>query len=226
MVNTGVYLRKIPVFANLSEEDLGLIDTLVTIKKYPKDSFVFFEGEYGNGLYFVKSGKVKVSKMLEDGSEKTLHFLKEGDIFAEVLIFSGGEFPATAQCIEDSEIGIIANEDLEGLLKERGDITFKIIEVMSERLRAAQYHIRDLALRDAEGRLASFLLALAKDYGEKTEQGQCININLSHQQLANMVGASRETVARILSAWKKQRLIKVEKQVISIIDIEGIKAIL
>jgi len=225
-MGTTVYLRKIPVFAHLSEEDLELIDRIVRIKTYPKDSIIFVEGDYGSELYFVKSGKVKISKMLEDGSEKILHFLKEGDIFAEVLIFNGGEYPATAQAISDSEIGIIVNEDLEKLLKERGDITFKIIEVMAKRLRSAQYHIRDLALRDVDGRLASSLLVLAEDHGEETERGHCININLSQQQLANLVGASRETVARTLSSWKKQGLIEVEKQVIRIIDPEGLRSIL
>ena len=145
MANTTVYLRKIPLFAHLTQEELELIDRIVKVKKYSKDSLIFVEGEYGNELYFVKSGKVKVSKMLEDGSEKILHFLKEGDIFAEVLIFKGGEYPATAQVMEESEIGIIANEDLERLLKERG-YNLKIMEVMAERSNA-QYHIRDLALR-------------------------------------------------------------------------------
>lgn len=226
MSHTTVYLRKIPVFAHLSEQELELINGIVKLKRYPKDSLVFEEGDYGSELYFVKSGTIKISKMLEDGSEKILHFLKAGDIFAEVLIFKGGEYPGTAQAIEDSEIGIITNADLERLLKQRGDITFKIIEVMAERLRWAQYHIRDLALRDVDGRLASALLALAKDYGEATRRGRSIKLNLSQQQLANFVGASRETVARTLSSWKKQGLIEVEKQVISIIDVEGLKTIL
>ena len=174
VANTTVYLRKIPLFAHLTQEELELIDRIVKVKKYSKDSLIFVEGEYGNELYFVKSGKVKVSKMLEDGSEKILHFLKEGDIFAEVLIFKGGEYPATAQVMEESEIGIIANEDLERLLKERGDITFKIMEVMAERLRNAQYHIRDLALRDVDGRLAISPLSLAEEHGTESERGSLL----------------------------------------------------
>lgn len=215
MVNTTVYLKKIPVFAHLSQEYLEIIEKIVIVRKYPKGSLVFVEGDFGNELYFIISGKVKVSKMLEDGSEKILHFLKEGDIFAEVLVFKGGEYPATAQVMEDSEIGIISNEDLERLLKERGDITFKIIEVMAQRLREAQYHIRDLALRDVDARLAISLLSLAEDHGP--------NIRFNQQQLANLIGASRETVARTLSSWKKQGLIQVEKSVISIIDVERLR---
>jgi CRP/FNR family cyclic AMP-dependent transcriptional regulator len=225
VANTTVYLRKIPLFAHLTQEELELIDRIVKVKKYSKDSLIFVEGEYGNELYFVKSGKVKVSKMLEDGSEKILHFLKEGDIFAEVLIFKGGEYPATAQVMEESEIGIIANEDLERLLKERGDITFKIMEVMAERLRNAQYHIRDLALRDVDGRLAISLLSLAEEHGTESERGKPVNISISQQQLANLVGASRETVARILSSWKKKGFVQVRKNVISIKDVEGLKSL-
>lgn len=223
MANTTIYLRKIPVFAHLSEQELKLIDQVVKVQQYPKGSIVFVEGEYGDELYFLISGNLKVCKTVADGGEKILHFLKSGDIFAEVLIFKGGEYPATVEAIEDCEVGIIGNKDLERILKERGDILYKILEVMAERLRAAQYHIRDLALRDVEGRLASSLLALVEDHGEETEDGHCLNINLSQQQLASLVGTSRETVARILSSWKKQGLVEVEKQVIKIIDVEGLK---
>ena len=226
MERTTAYLQKIPVFAHLSLEDLESIGSIARLKKFSKDKIIFEEGDFGNELYFVKHGKVKISKMLEDGSEKILHFLKEGDIFAEVLVFHGGEYPATAQVIEDSEIGIIRNQDLEKLLRKRGDITFKILEVMAERLRNAQYHIRDLALRDAYGRLASSLLTLAEEHGKETETGFCINISLSQQQLANLIGASRETVARILSSWKKQGLVEVDKQAIRILDVERLKTLL
>lgn len=226
MENNTVYLRKIPVFSHLPEQDLELIASIVKLKTFSKDSVVFEEGEYGDELYFVKRGKIKISKMLEDGSEKILHFLKEGDIFAEVLIFHGGEYPATAQAMEDSEVGLIYNRDLKKLLENRGDITFKIIEVMAERLRNAQYHIRDLALRDAYGRLASSLLTLAEEHGEETEHGRCLNISLSQQQLANLIGASRETVGRILSSWKKQGWIEVDKQMIRIVDKEGLRTLL
>jgi len=217
------YLKKIPIFSHLTEEELKKVDEITKVRKYRKNMIIFIEGEYGNELYFIKKGSVKISKLLEDGSEKILHFLKEGDIFAEVLLLGGGEYPATAEAIEDAEIGIIENELLEELLRKNGEITLKILKVMAERLRRAQYHIRDLALRDAYGRLTSVLLDLGEEYGEKTQRGVKISLKLSQQQLANLVGTSRETVARILGVWRKEGIIKVNNQFIEILDINRLK---
>jgi len=223
MENNLAYLKRIPIFSSLSEEELKLVDKIAKVRKYRKNMIIFVEGEYGDELYFVKSGKVKISKLLEDGSEKILHFLKEGDIFAEVLLFGGGEYPATAEVIEDAEIGIIENKPLEELLRKNGEITLKILKVMAERLRRAQYHIRDLALRDAYGRLASALISLIEEHGNETENGTSITIQLSQQQLANIIGSSRETVARILSTWKKEGIIKMDRQAIKVIDLEALE---
>jgi len=217
------YLRKIPVFSHLTDEELKMVDEITKVRKYRKNMLIFVEGEHGDELYFVKKGRVKISKLLEDGSEKILHILKERDIFAEVLLFGGGEYPATAEVIEDAEIGIIENKPLEELLKKNGEMTLKILKVMAERLRRAQYHIRDLALRDACGRLSSVLLDLVEEHGEETPDGVKISVKLSQQQLANMVGTSRETAARILGMWRKEGIIKVNNQIIEIVDMERLK---
>ena len=218
------YLKRIPLFSHLLDEELELVERITKIKKYQKNTIIFFEGEHGDELYFVKKGKVKIYKLAEDGNEKILHFLKEGDIFAEILLFGGGEYPATAQVIEDSEVGIIENKSLEELLKENGEITLKLLKIMAQRLRDAQYHIRDLALRDAYGRLASTLIDLSRDHGEKEKDGTSIVLNLSQQQLANMIGCSRETVARILGTWKNEQILEMDRQIIRILDAEALEA--
>lgn len=217
------YLRKISVFSDLEEEELKLVEKITKLRRYRKNMVIFVEGEYGDELYFVKSGRVKISKLHEDGSEKILHFLSPGDIFAEVLLFGGGEYPATAETMEDSEIGIIENKDLEELLEENAHMSVKILKIMAVRLREAQYHIRDLALRDTYGRLASMLINLGREHGKECNKGTSIALNLSQQQIANMIGSSRETVARILNSWKKDKIIEVDRQVITILNIEALE---
>ncbi len=212
------YLKKIPVFSDLSDEELMEINKIVLLRKYKKGTIIFMEGEQGNEVYFVKKGKVKLTNLIEDGREKILHFLKPGEIFAEVLLFDGGPFPATAEVIEDAEIGVIRNKDIEKIVLNNTEFAWKLLKVMAGRLREAQLHVRDLALRGMYGRLASTLQRLAEDYGINTCEGVCVNLNLSQQELADLIGSSRETVARILADFKKAGAIKVKRPKIIIVN--------
>lgn len=211
-------LRRIPFFSGLSATDLEQVQQLVLVRKYRRNMIIFVEGEPGEGLFFVKSGRVKVYKLVEDGREKTLHFLNPGDVFAEVLLFDGGPYPATAETIEDAEIGLIKRADIEKLLLQNPSLTLKLLKIMSKRLRQAQLHVRDLALRDAYGCVASMLLKLAKDYGVETGEGVRIDMQLTQQELANLVGVSRETVARILGEFRKSGCIALKRQQITVVD--------
>lgn len=218
-----MYLKQIPLFADLNEEELKKIADLAITKRYRKNMYIFLEGEPGTAFYFVKSGTIKLFQVLEDGREKILHFVREGDIFAEVVLFDGGPYPATAQTMEDTEVGCISNEDMEGLLRRNGEMAVKILKVMSRRLRQAQNHIRDLALKGAYGRLASALLNLAEEYGKDKGGNVLIDLGLSQQELANLIGTSRETVARILSEFRRLGAIRIDKQRITIVDPEQLK---
>ncbi|MEW8957662.1 MAG: Crp/Fnr family transcriptional regulator [Moorella sp. (in: firmicutes)] len=223
MAESWEFLRQIPVFADLSPEELQHIASLALVRRYRKNMYIFMQGEPGDAIYFVKKGAIKLFQVLEDGREKILHFVREGEIFAEVLLFEGGPYPATAETLEDSEVGIIRNADMERLLSRHGEMAVKIIKVMSRRLRRAQEHIRDLALKGAYGRLASTLLQLARDYGTPRADGVTIELNLSQQELASLIGTSRETVARILSDFKRLGAVGVERQRITILSPQKLK---
>lgn len=216
-------LKKISIFSELNESDLQDLNETIIIRKYKKGMVIFVEGEPGDALYFVRKGVVKLTKTMEDGREQILHYVKEGEIFAEVLLFDNGPFPATAQVAEDAEIGIIHNQSIENFLRQHPHLTLQILKVMSKRLRHAQAQIQNLALNNALGRLINTLLKLAQEYGEKTPEGLKINLALGQQDLANMIGSSRETVTRFLSELKKQQIIKINRQSITILDLNRLK---
>lgn len=132
-------------------------------------------------------------------------------------MFDGGSFPATAEALEDAEIAILRRTKFEALLAENGTITLKILKVMSRRLRQAQDQVRDLSYADVHARAAFNLLQLAKEHGVPGSEGQIINLVLSQQELASLVGTSRETVARIFSEWKRKGIIAVSNQRITIL---------
>lgn len=217
------YLRKIPYFNTLNENSLKELNSITIIKEYEKGSTIFFEGDTGDAIYFVKSGKVKISKISQQGKEHIIKIMEEGNIFAESLLFIGGVYPATAEAIEDSVVIVLKNKDIENLILKNNEIALGIIKLMAKRLQNVAVIIENLALKDSLGRTVSILLTIAREKGIKNKEGISIELNLSRQDLANMVGTSRENVIRILSQLDKEDVIKLERHKIIIKDMDRLK---
>jgi len=217
------YLRQISIFSELDGEFLEKIYKISRVRKYEKGRIIFMEGEPGEAFFYIKSGLVKISKLSRDGREHILHVLNEGHVFAEVTLFSNTEYPATAEVLEEAEIGIIKNEDLEKVIKENPDLSLQLIKYLNKRLVEAHMKIRNLALYDTYERTAQALVKLAEDYGKKSSKGINLDLNISRQELANLVGTTRETVIRALTAFKKEHLIGIEKNTITIFDLEKLR---
>lgn len=217
------YLKQISIFSQLKDDFLEKIDSISLMRTYSKGRIIFMEGEPGEAFYYIKSGLVKISKLSSDGREHILHILNEGHVFAEVTLFSNSPYPATAEILEDAQIGIIKNNDLEKLIVENPELSLELIKYLNKRLVEAQNKVRNLALYDTFGRTAQALVKLAEDYGKKTSQGIELDLNLSRQELANIVGTTRETVIRVLAAFKKEKSIELEKSTIVIKNVDKIK---
>ena len=202
------YLQHIPLFQGMSAEQLQQIHHHSVERSYPKGAFIFFEGDPGEGLHFVISGKVKIVKGSDDGREHTIKIMQPGDVFAEVLLFTSLPYPATAVAAENSRIGMIKNSELEKLILTNNQLALQLIKSLSQRLLYAQRKIKDLALSDVLSRTAETLLSLARDHGQRNETGQItILVDMPRQELANLVGTTRESVTRTLSAMKRDGLV-------------------
>ncbi|MDN5331425.1 MAG: family transcriptional regulator, cyclic receptor protein [Tepidanaerobacteraceae bacterium] len=211
-------LKKVYIFSELSDEELAKVKRLVNTKNYKKGTVIFFEGEPGDAVYFVKSGKVKVYKSDDEGREYILHIFGEGDVFAEAVLLGGGTYPAIAEAVEDSVVGFIKNEDLERLIRGNPDLAIKIIRIMASRLRDSQEKIKNLALRDTYDRTACLLHKISLDCGHRTSRGIEIDLPVTRQELAALVGTSRETVTRILSQMKRDGIIDIDRQKIIVLN--------
>ncbi|EIW00188.1 Crp/Fnr family transcriptional regulator [Thermoanaerobacter siderophilus] len=220
------YLKKVPYFNELEDKSLEEIHKISTINFFKKGSIIFMEGEKGEAIYFVKSGKVKISKTSSIGKEYIIKIMEKGDIFAESILFAGGEYPATAEAIEDSEVIMLKNQDIENLILKNSEIALSIIKLMAKRLKNVSYIIENLALRDSIGRTASVLLTFAKERGVNVKEGILLNLNLNRQDLANIIGISRETVTRVLSQMDKEGIIKLNRNKVIIKDIERLREML
>ena len=222
MKNTD-YLKHFTFFSGLQEEDLESISNITLERNYKKNMIVFMEGEPGEAFYYIKSGKVKIFRNYEDGKEHILHICGEGDVFGEATLFSNIPYPASASIYEDSTIGIIRNSDLEALIQNNAVFALKFIKVLAIKLVFAQNKIKDLAFNDVFARTASQLLKLSKEYGMESDKGITINIDLSRQELADMVGTTRETVSRAISKFKKEKSITEERDKLILLNIEKLK---
>lgn len=217
------YLYNIPIFSELGTDELKKIEEIILVRKYKKRQIIFVEGEPGESIYILLDGKVKLTKSTADGRELILGIRQAGETFAEVVLFDGGPYPATAEVMDDAEIAVLRNKDIENLVINNSAISIALIKTMSRRLRNVQQKMRDLALKDTLGSMVSTLTRLAKEHGHKTDEGIEINLNLTHQELANFIGTSRESANRLISDLKKSKVISVDKGKITIIDMEKLK---
>ncbi|KUK08566.1 MAG: cAMP-binding catabolite gene activator [Caldanaerobacter subterraneus] len=220
------YLRKIPYFSELEDEKLEKLHNIATLKPVKKGCIIFTEGQKGEAIYFVKTGKIKISKISSVGKEYTIKIMEEGDVFGESTLFIGGEYPATAEAIEDSEILELKNKDIEDLILKDTQIALSIIKILAKRLKYIAVVIENLALRDSVGRTASILLTFARERGMSTKEGILVEIDLKRQELANLAGTSRENITRILSQMDRDGIIKLGKDKILIKDLEELRKML
>jgi len=211
-----VALKAVPLFTLLNDEELELIRSLAAEKSYPKHAVVLTEGEIGDSLYMVESGRVKVFIGDEDGREIILKILGHGHCFGEMSLVDQQPRSASVTTLEPSTFLILSHGAFEQCVERKPRIASMVLRVLAQRVREADRKIGTLALMDVYGRVASTLLELATD-----EEGKLVvNQKLSQQDLANMVGASREMVNRILKDLSERGFITVESKSITIINRE------
>jgi CRP/FNR family cyclic AMP-dependent transcriptional regulator len=212
------FIKKFSFFSDLQEEDLEQIADISIERMYKKNLIIFMEGDPGDAFYYIKSGKVKVFRTYEDGREHIIHIFGEGEVFGEATLFNNIPYPASASVYEDAVIGVIKNETLEKLLKRNSELALKIIKLLARKLVLCQNKIKDLTFNDVFSRTASQLLKLAKEHGRNEDGGIVIEMQFSRQELADMVGTTRETISRVISKFKKEKSITEKNDRLIILD--------
>lgn len=191
-------------FGELPEKNQERLLEITVAKEYKKGEIIFQEGDPGDGLFFVIQGAVKIVKLTEEGKEHIIHILGPGELFAEVLLFKKGVYPATTVAQQDSRVGKILNSDLEAELLQDNHLALAMIKALSNRLQVAQQKIRNLALADASEKIIQTLKQLSLEKGERRLDEVAIFLPMNRQDLANLMGVSRETLARILAEWQDE----------------------
>ncbi len=219
-------LKRVPLFSKIEDKELEKIAEISHLKKYRKDEDIFSEGEVGDALYILVSGVVKVFRTSSDGRIKTLALLQKGDFLGEMAILEKEIRSANVRAVEDAEMLVINRRDFEASLTTNPQIAFKIMETLCARLRDADEQIESLTFQNVSGRLVIALLDLAEKHGVQTKKGIKINMELTHQELSEMVGTAREVVSRVLNDFRKTNCIEIEKHYVTITDKEELKKML
>ena len=203
-------LRTVPIFSELSEVDIQALARLTTRRRYPKDTVVFFENEQGDTLFMILEGRVRVTILGDDGREVILSVLSPGDFFGEIALLDNEPRSATAIAAEDSELLLLQRNEFQGAMSENPSISGALIRVLTARLRRANHQISTLALLDVYGRVARVILDIAREEGRRLKDGRIAFRRATHQELANRIGTTRETVTRMLKDLERQGLITVD----------------
>lgn len=212
-------MKELAIFSTLEFTEREKIGAMAVKKVYRKNEFVFREGEPADSIYLIKYGRVRLFKVSGGGKEITLDILKENDIFGENTFFDDSEHTMNAQAVEDTFI-CSCNKELFTLLLQNPHAALKIIQLLGKKLNNYTEQVASIAFRDVKGRISATLLRLASEYGKPYPEGTTIDIDLTHQDLASLVNASRVMVTNVLSTLRQEGAITIKGHRITLLSWE------
>jgi len=217
-METANFLRTVPLFSKLDDSELVRFTELTREKAYPKGSVIVFEDDPGDSLFVVRQGRVKVVLIGEDGREVILGVLGVGEHFGELSLIDDQPRSAHVIAMEDTNLLVLRRDDFRRRVESNPLVAWALLAELARRLRRADSKIHGLALLDVPGRIAKLLLDFAQE-----GQSETIEKPLTHQTIAHMIGASRETVSRTVRDFQNQGLIRVERRRISVANRPALK---
>jgi CRP-like cAMP-binding protein len=217
-MNTVDFLTTVPLFAGIDPAELAQLADVTREKQYPKGSVIVFEDDPGDALFVVREGRVKVVLVSEDGREVILGVLGVGEHFGELSLIDEQPRSAHVIAMEDTSLLVLRSDDFRRRVEASPAVAWALLQELSRRLRRADTKIHGLALLDVPGRIAHLLLDFAHEGGSDT-----IEKPLTHQTIAHMIGASRETVSRTMKEFQDNGWIAVERRRISVANRDALK---
>jgi len=214
-------LERSPLFRGLSSEILGRIAALAVQRSYRSGEVVFMQGDAGDALYGVVTGKVRISAGVSDGKEIFLNIMEPGDTFGEIALLDGGPRTAAATAIVPSELVSIRRDHFLAVLEREPRVALELLRLCGERLRWTSGLVEDAALLDAPARLAKRLVSLSASHGQRAKDG--VTLRLSQEDLASFLGVSRQVVNQYLQSWLAQGWVRLGRGVVTVCNEDALK---
>lgn len=216
-------LRKTPLFANLTDTEMGALARRVSNRRFERGALLFSEGDPCTGLFLVASGKIRIFKLSSAGREQVLAVEGSGSSFAELPVFDGGNYPASASALEDAEVLFISRKEFQNFCREHPEVALKVLAVVGSRLRRLIGIIEDLSFTTVRHRLIALILRLAQGSETTSKGGVRVELTKTHQDLAAELGTVRELVSRNLSRLQAEGFLEVDGRSITVKDLAGLK---
>lgn len=219
-------LTRTPLLSNLSPGEVQTLAARTVRKLFSAGELLFSEGEPCNGLHIIAQGKVRIFKTSMSGREQVLALNVPGESVAELPVFDGGPYPASAAAVEDTEIAFISRRDFHAYCLEHPEVALKVLSVVGARLRRLVGIIEELSFTTIRQRLIAMLVKLAQSEGKKTARGIEFQLPATHQELASQLGTVRELISRNLMRLQAEGLLDVDARQIVVKDLQGLVALL
>ena len=213
-------IRKAPLFTALDDASAAsLLANMVSVK-IAKGSVLFAEGDDGDHLYVITEGKLKLGTSSGDGRENLLSILGPGEMFGELSLFDPGPRTSTATAVTDAKLLSLGQEKLLPWLVDNPNVALHLLARLAQRLRRTNEAVGDLVFSDVPGRVAKALIDLGERFGKQTDEGLFVHHELTQEELAQLVGASRETVNKALADFAGRNWLKLDGRAVLITDLE------
>ncbi|MEV8145321.1 Crp/Fnr family transcriptional regulator [Specibacter sp. NPDC078709] len=216
-------LRRAPLFATLDDEAFRLLTDELAEVDLSRGASVFREGDQGDQLYFIVSGKVKLGRTSADGRESLVAILGPGELFGEMALFDPAPRSTTATAVSETRLAGLKNESLNALLRNRPEVSMQLLQALARRLRRTNDNLSDLVFSDVPGRVAKAILDLADRFGRPATDGILVAHELTQEELAQLVGASRETVNKALAEFVQRGWLRLEARAVVILDVNRLR---
>ena len=219
------YLRKVPLLQDLPADVLAKLAEKVELREIRRRQVIYLPGDPGTAVFLVNGGRVKVSKVTRDGKELTLSYRVPGEIFGETCLIDGEPREEMAEAMENALVTEIEREVFDELLRTQPSLGYKMTKILAQRRREIEAKIENLVFKDVNSKLAELLLRFSEEYGVEDARGTLVALKITHQEMANLIGSTRETVSLTLAQFKKRGLIQSEGRKVIISDREGLRAL-
>lgn len=217
-------LKAAQLFSALDETELAAFARRTTIRRMSAGQLLFSEGEPCSGLYVIAAGRVRIFKMSPSGREQVLTIEGAGSSIAELPVFDGGPYPASAAAVEESQLLFVSRSDFRACCLEHPEVSLKVLQVVGSRLRRLVGIIEELSFTSVRQRLIAWLLRELQAHGRSSAHGATLELGISHQEIAAQIGTVRELVSRNMARLQAEGLVQVKGHEVTILDRHGLEA--
>ncbi|ALU40801.1 Crp/Fnr family transcriptional regulator [Kocuria flava] len=216
-------LRRAPLFASLDDQAFSALTEELTEVELTRGSTLFHEGDPGDQLYFIVSGKIKLGRTAADGRESLVAIMGPGELFGEMALFDPSPRSTSATAVSETRLMGLKHANLKKVIERSPDVSAQLLQALARRLRRTNESLADLVFSDVPGRVAKALLDLADRFGRPATDGILVAHELTQEELAQLVGASRETVNKALAEFVQRGWIRLEARAVVILDLQRLK---